>query len=118
MSFVQREHYRVPINVPVRIELGPDAVLEATCKDISMGGMGLLLEKEITPSSYGMVRMQYEQEHRKILFTAKFSVAWSRAEPRSAGIKFVEIDGNSQSSLAQILINRLQELEGTSTESP
>jgi c-di-GMP-binding flagellar brake protein YcgR len=118
MSFVQREHYRVPIHVPVKIELGPDAMLEATCKDISMGGMGLLLDRDIQPSSFGMVRMQYDQDDRKVTFTARFSVAWARSEPCSAGIKFVEFDGSSKTTLAQILVNRLQELEGTSTDSP
>jgi c-di-GMP-binding flagellar brake protein YcgR len=122
MSFVQREHYRVPCNVPVIIELGGAAVLEATCNDISMGGMGILLQKEIAPRSQGLVKMHYEQEDRKILFTAKFSVAWAHPEKpdpsqKRAGIQFLEVDEDNKSILANILVKRLQELEGTSTDS-
>jgi len=122
MSFVQREHYRVPINMPVTIELSNNAVLEATCHDISMGGMGLSLEKEIEPRSCGMVRMHYEQKDRKILFSAKFSVAWAQSNKpdpsrRRAGIQFMDVDENNKSNLAHILFRRLQELEGTSTDS-
>jgi c-di-GMP-binding flagellar brake protein YcgR len=115
MSFVQREHYRVPINVPVTIELGNDAVLKATCHDISMGGMGLSLAKEIEPQSCGMVRMHYEQKNRKILF------AWAQREDpdpsrRRAGIQFVDVDESNKNNLANILFRRLQELEGTTTD--
>ena len=122
MSFVQREHYRVPCNVPVTIEIGRNAVLEATCRDISMGGMGLLLQNEIAPRSQGLVKMRYEQEDRKILFTAKFSVAWALPEKpdplrKRVGIQFLDVDEDNKSNLAHILVKRLQELEGTSTDS-
>jgi c-di-GMP-binding flagellar brake protein YcgR len=122
MSFVQREHYRVPINVPVIIEFGGDAVVDATCHDISMGGMGLSLSNAIEPRSSGMVKMHYEQEDRKILFSAKFSIAWARPdEPdpslKRVGIQFTEVDEDNKSFLAHILLKRLQELEGTSTDS-
>jgi len=122
MSFVQREHYRVPINVPVTIELGRDAVFKATCHDISMGGMGLSLADAIDPRSCGMVKMHYEQENRKILFSARFSVAWARSDDKSdysrkrVGIQFTEVDEDNKTSLAHILLKRLQELEGTSTD--
>lgn len=122
MSFVQREHYRVPINVPVTIELGGDAILDATCHDISMGGMGLSLANEIEPRSCGMIKMNYKQQDRKILFSAKFSVAWAQSEKpdpsrRRAGIQFTDVDESNKSNLAHILLRRLQELEGTSTDS-
>jgi c-di-GMP-binding flagellar brake protein YcgR len=121
MSFAQREHYRVPINVPVTIELGGDAVLEATCHDISMGGMGLLLQNEIAPRSQGLVKMRYEQEGRKILFAANFSVVWAQPEKpdpsrKRVGIQFTEVDEDNKNTLARILVKRLQELEGTSTD--
>jgi c-di-GMP-binding flagellar brake protein YcgR len=101
MSFAQREHYRVPINVPVTIELGGDAVLEATCHDISMGGMGLLLQNEIAPRSQGLVKMRYEQPD---------------PSRKRVGIQFTEVDEDNKCTLARILVNRLQELEGTSTD--
>jgi c-di-GMP-binding flagellar brake protein YcgR len=122
MSFVQREHYRVPINVPVKVDLDGISGLEGICQNISMGGMGLSLKGDIPPKSCGMVRMRYDQEESKILFSAKFSVAWTRSEDpdptsRSVGIQFVEVDENNQTNLVQILVKRLKELEGTSTDS-
>jgi c-di-GMP-binding flagellar brake protein YcgR len=121
MSFKQREHYRVPIEVPVAIKLNGDTLVDATCHDISMGGMGLLLNSEIEPKSCGLVTMRYEQQGSKILFSAKFSVAWAHHQDandsrKRAGIQFIEIDESNKTNLAQILLKRMLEMEDLSIE--
>ena len=122
MSYKQREHYRIPFDAPVRIELSGNANVDGICRDISMGGMGLLLYGNIEPKSCGLITMRYEQEERKIIFSAKFSVAWAQPEcpdplKKRAGIQFIEIDESNKTALARILVKRLQAMEGTSTDS-
>ncbi|MBN2038254.1 MAG: PilZ domain-containing protein [Chitinispirillaceae bacterium] len=121
MSFVQREHYRVPIEAPVVIQVNDEPAVEATCLNISMGGMGLSVPGVVAPKSSGMVRMTYQQENGQLLFSAKFSVAWSRSKTSEApagntGIQFLGIDEQNRNNLVRIIIKRLRELEGSTTD--
>ena len=116
MSLIQREYYRVPLEVPVSIEIPDGRVFRLKCLNISMGGMCLSFEKDFVNEGHAMVVVSHSQSGRAIEFRSKFSVAWSGANPkdglpRQVGIQFVDIDPENRSKLAQIICARLMEID-------
>lgn len=115
-SLKQREHYRVPLESRAIVETDDGRSLKGICLNISMGGMCLSLENEITRDMPGRVRILFEQDEETIEFCAGFSIAWTRSEKpdipfRHAGIQFVGLDNANRSCLTKIIISQLTKLE-------
>jgi c-di-GMP-binding flagellar brake protein YcgR len=115
-SLKQREHYRVPLEAQAIVETNDGRSLKGVCLNISMGGMCLSLEHEITRNMPGRVSMLFEQDGETIEFCAQFFIAWTRTERpdipvKYAGIQFVGLDNENRSCLTKIIIARLMKLE-------
>ena len=123
MAYKQREHYRVPLSAEAILNLGGRRFVQATCQNISMGGMGLSLDEDVDEKTPGKIHMNYEQGGGSIAFSAEFSVAWTRTQTpdvptKHAGIQFTQLDDENKNRLVQIIIKRLEELEKDSPGTP
>jgi len=56
----QREHFRIPMESRVMVERSDGLTLSGICINISMGGMCLSLEDELSHSWDGVVKILYQ----------------------------------------------------------
>jgi c-di-GMP-binding flagellar brake protein YcgR len=92
----RRRSFRVPVQLPVRIQVQNGAEMEGILLDLSEDGLDLLAAKPLYPSAVIVAQLQLPQEEKEL--EVRGEVAWANPNGES-GIRFVDLSESLRQKL-------------------
>ena len=115
MPFVRRNYPRISPTKPLTVIIHVDgkALHNPVAKNISMGGMCVVVEDHIKEQQAGSLEVRYECDNEVFGFKVDFSIPWAKSidqetNTQEFGIKFSNINPQDMQSLGRILIDYMR----------
>lgn len=103
----RRRSFRVPIQVPVQLQVENGVAMEGILLDLSEGGMDLLAAQPLFPSTHIYCRFRLLDNSTE--FEVSGSVAWANPNGQS-GVRFVDLPEETRQSFRDWVTSNAHEL--------
>ena len=103
----RRRYFRMPVDIPAKLNCGNGREMQVRACNLSEGGMAIQAAAALPNDLY---RIQFTLPGTDITLSPKAELAWSDASGKG-GVRFLELTLNAREQLENWLVQKMQERE-------